>query len=1083
MHRRWLRRHGRQRRGDLLAAAVWAVADSRARLPPGGRRARTSRIEFRYVDAAVIRVAASSASELALPPWPEPGGEAAAYLPRCQAWLRQVRERRPFADAIELASPVLAHRIDQVCDGQAGPREARRAVESAARYLLRLTSRATPFGLFAGVAPARIGTLPAVQLGGPDRAIARPDATWLAELITRLETQPELLRRLPVVASNLAFSRADRLILARQPPPPGLGRTLLADVSVRDTEAVRAVMRAALSPVTIGELAGKLGADFGGTSEEVIEQMLSDLVWSGFLITSLHPPMNVTDPLGYLIEQLDAAGGGASRAALVLELHEIRGLLSRHNDSPFPGARRELRRSATRGMLALCDRPEQPLAVDLRLDGSVTLPSAVARDAESAASALTRLAPHPAGNPAWLAFHARFLGRYGPGAVVSLSELINADTGIGYPAGYRGSEMEPPVRPLSGRDRKLLHLAQQAALDGRAEIVISERDLADLEELAAGTARRRPALAQSHTGLRFRLHAPTAQALGRGEFTLVVTDTSRQAGATIGRFLYLVDARDRDRMIRALNSLPTAAPGALTAQICSRPLSRRAGNLARVPAIFPLVPIAQHLPAGDGRLPLDDLAVGGDEQRLFLVSRSLGRLVEPVTLNAVEFRRATHPLARFLAEITTALCRTCIPFDWGAASGLPFLPRIRHGRAVLSSAHWNLPATALPGPRAAREAWAEAWRVLKREHRIPDAAYLGSSDVRIRLDLTNSAHLAFLRADLDRTGSATLTEAESDRDYGWIAGRAHEIDIPLAVMNPPAGPSDAPQGRPVLPVRLVSHPGHAPGNSPWLSALLYGHSERQSEILTGFLPDLWAAWDTGQLADWWFLRGREPEPHLRLRVRLGHVNDYGTAARCLGEWADRLRSLGLLRDLVLDTYYPETGRYGAGSVLEAAEAIFAADSAAAIAQLAATAKGHPHPQAMIVASLTAIAADFTGGANPGWKWLASHVSRHPAPAMSRDFRNEALCLADPAGDWAALRALSGADRITAAWSRRKSAVTTYRARLLTDPGTDPDAALTALLRAHHTRMAGTDPGSEQICLHLARASAISQAARITRNTS
>jgi hypothetical protein len=62
-------------------------------------------------------------------------------------------------------------------------------------------------------------------------------------------------------------------------------------------------------------------------------------------------------------------------------------------------------------------------------------------------------------------------------------------------------------------------------------------------------------------------------------------------------------------------------------------------------------------------------------------------------------------------------------------------------------------------------------------------------------------------------------------------------------------------------------------------------------------------------------------------------------------------------------------------------------------------------------------------------------------------------------------------------------VTTYRARLLTDPGTDPDAALTALLRAHHTRMAGTDPGSEQICLHLARASAISQAARITRNTS
>lgn len=202
----------------------------------------------------------------------------------------------------------------------------------------------------------------------------------------------------------------------------------------------------------------------------------------------------------------------------------------------------------------------------------------------------------------------------------------------------------------------------------------------------------------------------------------------------------------------------------------------------------------------------------------------------------------------------------------------------------------------------------------------------------------------------------------------------------------------------------------------------------------------------------------------------------------MGAWADRLRRLGLLRDLVLDTYYPETGRYGAGPVLEAAEAVFAADSAAAIAQLAFTAKDSPHPQAMIAASLTAIAADFTGGAGPGRNWLACNIGRHPASAVSRDLRDEALRLADPAGDWAALRALPGADRITAAWTGRTSALTAYRARLITAPGTDPDAALESLLRAHHTRMAGTSPGSEQTCLHLARSGAISQAAREPGNT-
>jgi lantibiotic biosynthesis protein len=88
-------------------------------------------------------------------------------------------------------------------------------------------------------------------------------------------------------------------------------------------------------------------------------------------------------------------------------------------------------------MSAICDRPEPSPAVDLRVDCSVVLPQAVAREAEAAASALVRLTPHRFGNPAWQAWHARFLARYGSGAVVSVSQVVDADTGLGYPTGYR----------------------------------------------------------------------------------------------------------------------------------------------------------------------------------------------------------------------------------------------------------------------------------------------------------------------------------------------------------------------------------------------------------------------------------------------------------------------------------------------------------------------------------------------------------------------------------------------------------------------------------------------------------------------
>jgi hypothetical protein len=69
----------------------------------------------------------------------------------------------------------------------------------------------------------------------------------------------------------------------------------------------------------------------------------------------------------------------------------------------------------------------------------VVLPQAVAREAEAAASALVRLTPHRFGDPTWQAYHVRFLERYGSGAVVPLGQVVDADTGLGYPAATVGA--------------------------------------------------------------------------------------------------------------------------------------------------------------------------------------------------------------------------------------------------------------------------------------------------------------------------------------------------------------------------------------------------------------------------------------------------------------------------------------------------------------------------------------------------------------------------------------------------------------------------------------------------------------------
>ncbi len=383
-------------------------------------------------------------------------------------------------------------------------------------------------------------------------------------------------------------------------------------------------------------------------------------------------------------------------------------------------------------------------------------------------------------------------------------------------------------------------------------------------------------------------------------------------------------------------------------------------------------------------------------------------------------------------------------------------------------------AADLPGSRTAWREWSQVWGGLRRRYRIPEAVHLGKNDVRLRLDLNEPAHLAVLRTHLDRAGNATLTEAPDPHDYGWTGRHAHEIVIPLAATEPPA-PLPVRQAGPI---RVTHHCGHAPGSSGWLYARLYGHPDRQTDILTTHLPGLLSVWEDGPAEDWWFLRYREPEPHLRLRIRLHDARSYGSAAQRLGAWADRVRHLGLLRNIVLDTYYPEVGRYGTGAALHAAEAVFAADSAVAIAQLTITASGAPHLYAVIAASFTDLAAAFTGSL----QWLVDHVKHHPTPVLAREIHDQAMHLADPNGDWAALRALPGGEALALARGRRRSALAAYRAHLRPAEEPDPDPVLASLLHLHHTRMVGINQGSERICLRLARAAAFGWVARTERST-
>lgn len=232
------------------------------------------------------------------------------------------------------------------------------------------------------------------------------------------------------------------------------------------------------------------------------------------------------------------------------------------------------------------------------------------------------------------------------------------------------------------------------------------------------------------------------------------------------------------------------------------------------------------------------------------------------------------------------------------------------------------------------------------------------------------------------------------------------------------------------------------------------------------LPALFADWPEPPL--WWFVRMRRPTPHLRLRL---HTDDYGDAAVRVGRWVAGLRQQRLAGDWSLDTYHPESGRYGCGPALAAAEKLFAADSTAALAQLVALPESGINRQALTALSMVDLAASMLGSRTDGCEWLVTRPEQTGQATIQQDVLRQAVTL-DPS---------ELPEPIQHAWQERARAAIRYAAELSAVAGPlTPASVLASLMHLHVVRALGPDEDAEQLTYRLARHVALAAVRRRVR---
>ncbi|WP_393916236.1 lantibiotic dehydratase [Halostreptopolyspora alba] len=949
--------------------------------------------------------------------WPDLAGDSPEEL--C-SWVRHVW-RDPIATAVGEASPSLAATVERVHTGEAlSARKVRRAATALVGYLLRASGRSTPFGLFAGTAAgsfARGGTL---RWGSSHHVESRTDTAWLEAAVAELEALPELVERLWVVVNNQCRWRGQRIEL-----PAGEHR-----VELVSSAPVRTVVTAASTPTPATEVVAHLRSVFPAATSHHVLDLISGLLAHGFLLSSLRPSSTSADPLAHARDELSRCAAEEIPAASA-----VMDRLGAAASSPT-------------GSRASAQADEGATAHgEIRLDCEVAVPQQLGAEVEAGVSTLLRLSPHPGGHPVWRQYYEAFVHRYGAGALVPLLELVDADMGLGYPPTYPGSLMPSRPQEPPPRESSLLQIAQEATATGAEEIVLDQEEIHRLAVAPLDPQRIPP-----HVEVGVWVSAPSMEAIEAGNFTVRIRP-GRAVGTFTGRFTPATS-----EMAETYRCLPTVVEGAVAAQLVFPALRPSAGNLARTPRFLDqVICLGEYPPEGAEVLALQDLAVMADRHQLHLVHTPTHRIVEPQVLHALSLDHQAPPLARFLAHLTRGCLTSFTRVDWGAATALPFLPRLRHGHTVLSPKRWRLQTNDLPPRSADHKEWRSALQRWRTIWRVPAHVELAQGDQVLPLHLDEPAHTDLLRTRLHAAGHVFLTETDHPDGLGWIEGHAHELAVPLATTTPRA---ESPLERPVVHTR-DSERGQPPAapRTEWLYAKIYAHPQRHTEILTEYLPELLE--ETGTPA-WWFVRYRAPDDpdHLRLRLRVDTPDQAAKAATSLGRWSERLRRDGLSPRLCLDTYYPETGRYGDGALLEAAEAVFTADSTAVLHQLEGPA---PEARVEVAATMGHIAAALTGEFEAGMRWLIDHPGKRPSSALPRELHDETSARIEPA------HALLPGEL--------HDALTRYRHLLTTMAGPPLDGVISSLLHMHHNRALGIDRDSERTCRHLARQAALSRIAR------
>lgn len=771
--------------------------------------------------------------------------------------------------------------------------EKQKVFKSLVKYMIRMASRSTPFGLFASVSHGKFSSQSCIHI---DHANICKGINISRELFhslfTSISPNFDIFNALRVMINPQIIKTSCRVFLYHND-----GHSQRHD-SIKRTQLFNYLLDGAQQPILYSDLRAKVLNDFNQIDVGALDEYLRCLVEKSYLISEIQDFVSFSkSPVNFI----DRFGGHEETKAQIQILKEIHRSTGTTNSTDLISLY-EKNTSKFEGI-------KNPLHIDAYyIDSDISLHHGVQDALEKCVDFLVQFSQSNSHLENGNQFHRLLVEKFGINQSVPLSEILRCF----------------PREILSKPETKASKINLWNSYFS-LENLPSEIDLAKFDGPLPNFDPDSSIDTWPSLDVFCELYASSLLDVDAGNFKIILKGIQPNAGASFGRFLYLWDSASMQRMIQLHRDVESRSD-VLFVEIVALPEDHHVSNVAIGLNVWThRLDLHFHEPHAQS-MNLDDISIVVSQERIFPYSKKHQREVCFVLNTLINPQLLSFPL-RVLLFLSSYRWKTfsLIPFEFLSASA--FLPRISYRNIVLSPAKWHVDLDLLGlKSDASKETIVNALESFLTSLRAPSILFLEFLDHRLLLDRTNPIHLEIIVSQLINYKSILFSENLIDSHQLLIKNGENtyvsEIVVPLIKRHPKSQKAVLP---PLVEYMASASRLHLPGGE-WLFFKLYLSPDFSNIFLIKHLRPFIASLSSLGIDRWFYIQYFDERFHFRVRLHADSHRLLHTILPLLHDWAASLFQVEILDDFNICIYEREIARYGGAGCIEAAEQFFHSDS-------------------------------------------------------------------------------------------------------------------------------------------------------------